>query len=117
MVAGSALGIYSRGRTHFSKLPVLYLGIQGKQLRRFHHPSSGGSKSHLNRSYAIVRHPMYAGALVMLAGIPLALGSWWGLFFFFLTLPILIWRLSDEERFLHKNLPVTRNTRRKYDID
>jgi protein-S-isoprenylcysteine O-methyltransferase Ste14 len=48
---------------------------------------------------------MYAGALVMLAGIPLALGSWWGLFFFFLTLPILIWRLLDEERFLHKNLP------------
>ena len=55
--------------------------------------------------YAIVRHPMYAGALVMLAGIPLALGSWWGLFFFFLTLPILIWRPIDEERFLHKNLP------------
>jgi protein-S-isoprenylcysteine O-methyltransferase Ste14 len=55
--------------------------------------------------YAIVRHPMYAGALVMLAGIPLALGSWWGLFFFFLALPILIWRLLDEERFLHKYLP------------
>jgi len=55
--------------------------------------------------YAIVRHPMYAGALVMFAGIPLALGSWWGLFFFFLTLPILVWRLLDEERFLHKNLP------------
>ena len=29
--------------------------------------------------YAVVRHPMYAGALVMIAGIPLALGSWWGL--------------------------------------
>ena len=55
--------------------------------------------------YAIVRHPMYVGALVMLAGIPLALGSWWGLFFFFITLPILVWRLLDEERFLHKNLP------------
>ena len=55
--------------------------------------------------YAIVRHPMYAGALVMLAGIPLALGSWWGLFFLFLTLSILVWRLLDEERFLHKNLP------------
>src|SRR5262245_36552301 len=56
-------------------------------------------------AYAIVRHPMYAGALVMLAGIPLALGSWWGLFFFFPTLPILVWRLLDEERFLHRNLP------------
>ena len=29
--------------------------------------------------YAIVRHPMYAGALVMLAGVPLALDSWWAL--------------------------------------
>lgn len=28
--------------------------------------------------YAIVRHPMYAGGLVLLAGIPLALGSYWG---------------------------------------
>jgi protein-S-isoprenylcysteine O-methyltransferase Ste14 len=28
--------------------------------------------------YAVVRHPMYSGALVMLLGIPLALGSWWG---------------------------------------
>ena len=27
--------------------------------------------------YAYVRHPMYTGALVMLAGMPLALGSWW----------------------------------------
>ena len=29
--------------------------------------------------YAFVRHPMYAGALVMLLATPLALGSWWGL--------------------------------------
>ena len=28
--------------------------------------------------YAVVRHPMYSGASVMLYGIPLALGSWWG---------------------------------------
>jgi protein-S-isoprenylcysteine O-methyltransferase Ste14 len=55
--------------------------------------------------YALVRHPMYAGALFMLAGIPLALGSWWGVFFFLLTMPVLMWRLIGEERFLHKNLP------------
>src|SRR5262245_20218885 len=52
--------------------------------------------------YAFVRHPMYAGALVMLIGTPLALGSWWGLL---LILPVLIWRLLDEERFLRQNLP------------
>ena len=55
--------------------------------------------------YALVRHPMYAAALVMLFGIPLALGSWWGLFALLLVLPVLIWRLLDEERFLRRNLP------------
>jgi protein-S-isoprenylcysteine O-methyltransferase Ste14 len=55
--------------------------------------------------YALVRHPMYAGALVMLIGVPLALGSWWGLFMLALITPVLIWRLLDEERFLSKNLP------------
>jgi protein-S-isoprenylcysteine O-methyltransferase Ste14 len=47
--------------------------------------------------YALVRHPMYAAALVMLVGIPLALGSWWGLFTLLLIVPVLIWRLLDEE--------------------
>ena len=54
--------------------------------------------------YALVRHPMYAGALVMLIGIPLALGCWWGLFALLFILPVLIWRLLDEERFLRQNL-------------
>jgi protein-S-isoprenylcysteine O-methyltransferase Ste14 len=54
--------------------------------------------------YALVRHPMYAGALIMLIGTPLALGSWWGLFAVLLILPVLIWRLLDEERFLRQNL-------------
>ena len=55
--------------------------------------------------YAIVRHPMYAGALVMLLGIPIALGSWWGVLVIAAMLPALIWRLIDEERFLARNLP------------
>lgn len=55
--------------------------------------------------YAIVRHPMYSGALVMLAGTPLALGSWWGLLMFVLMIFAIAWRALDEERFLHKHLP------------
>jgi protein-S-isoprenylcysteine O-methyltransferase Ste14 len=55
--------------------------------------------------YALVRHPMYAGALVMLAGIPIALGSWWGLLVIVAIMPALIWRLIDEEKFLASNLP------------
>jgi protein-S-isoprenylcysteine O-methyltransferase Ste14 len=54
--------------------------------------------------YAIVRHPMYAGALVMIAGIPLALGSWWGLIPAGLLLPVMVWRLMREEAFLAVNL-------------
>jgi protein-S-isoprenylcysteine O-methyltransferase Ste14 len=54
--------------------------------------------------YAFVRHPMYAGCFPMLIGIPLALGSWWGLAGLVVFVPTLIWRLVDEEGFLRKNL-------------
>jgi len=54
--------------------------------------------------YAVVRHPMYASALLYLLGTPLALGSYWGLVPLVATLPFLIWRLFDEETFLTKNL-------------
>jgi len=54
--------------------------------------------------YAIVRHPMYSGALVMLLGTPLALGSWWGLLVFIPMIFVIVWRLLDEEKFLSKNL-------------
>jgi protein-S-isoprenylcysteine O-methyltransferase Ste14 len=55
--------------------------------------------------YAIVRHPMYAGSLLYLFGMPLALGSFWGLLVFAAMLPALKWRLINEEKFLAKNLP------------
>jgi protein-S-isoprenylcysteine O-methyltransferase Ste14 len=55
--------------------------------------------------YAIVRHPMYAGALLMLFGTALALSSWWGLVPFAVMTLTIAARLLDEERFLAKNLP------------
>jgi protein-S-isoprenylcysteine O-methyltransferase Ste14 len=54
--------------------------------------------------YAIVRHPMYAGAIILIAGIPLALGSWWGLIPAALLVPVIVWRLVREEAFLIVNL-------------
>ena len=54
--------------------------------------------------YAFVRHPMYIGALVMLAGVPLALGSLWGLLAIIPMTLVLVWRILDEEKFLAKNL-------------
>lgn len=55
--------------------------------------------------YAIVRHPMYAGAILVFVGMPLALGSWWGFLFVPLFVAGFAWRLLDEERFLGANLP------------
>ena len=55
--------------------------------------------------YALVRHPMYAGGMVLLLGMPIALGSWWGLIVFAAMIPALIWRLIDEEKFLARKLP------------
>ncbi|HEY5105383.1 MAG TPA: isoprenylcysteine carboxylmethyltransferase family protein [Caulobacteraceae bacterium] len=54
--------------------------------------------------YGLVRHPMYASAIVYLIGMPLLLGSWWGL----AVLPFLIAGLSvrviGEERALREGL-------------
>jgi protein-S-isoprenylcysteine O-methyltransferase Ste14 len=55
--------------------------------------------------YAYVRHPMYAGALWLFIGMPLALGSWLTICLLPLILPVLIWRLLDEERILRRDLP------------
>jgi protein-S-isoprenylcysteine O-methyltransferase Ste14 len=55
--------------------------------------------------YARVRHPMYAGGIIMLLGMPIALGSWWGVLVLAAMLPALIWRIFDEEGFLGENLP------------
>jgi protein-S-isoprenylcysteine O-methyltransferase Ste14 len=63
--------------------------------------------------YAWVRHPMYAGALILLAGIPLALGSLWGLLTLGPFIAIIVWRLLDEEAFLSRQLPGYEAYRRK----
>lgn len=54
--------------------------------------------------YAVVRHPMYSSAAVYFIGLPLALGSYWGLIPTLLAILCLILRLFDEEKFLAKNL-------------
>jgi protein-S-isoprenylcysteine O-methyltransferase Ste14 len=55
--------------------------------------------------YAIVRHPMYGGVLIAALGTPLALGSGWGLLVLLFTIPVLVWRILDEEQLLEKDLP------------
>jgi len=47
---------------------------------------------------------MYAGALLMLIGVPWALGSWWGLCFCVPLTGLIVWRLTNEEKYLLANL-------------
>jgi protein-S-isoprenylcysteine O-methyltransferase Ste14 len=64
-----------------------------------------GQKVMSSGPYALVRHPMYLGWLVTFLGVPLALGSWWGLFTIIPITLVIVWRPLDEETFLARNLP------------
>ena len=54
--------------------------------------------------YGVVRHPMYFGNVVLMIGIPLALGSYWGLLFVIPGLAVLATRILDEEKVLTQQL-------------
>ena len=54
--------------------------------------------------YAIVRHPMYAYAILLLIGAPLLLGSLWGLLGNVLFIPLLALRALGEEALLMEGL-------------
>jgi len=55
--------------------------------------------------YGFVRHPMYFGALFLLVGTPIALGSWWSLLVVPVFIPILVVRTLNEEKVLARDLP------------
>jgi protein-S-isoprenylcysteine O-methyltransferase Ste14 len=54
--------------------------------------------------YKFVRHPMYVGGVIMMVGMPLALGSYWGLFFVIPGVVVLVFRILDEEKLLTQQL-------------
>jgi protein-S-isoprenylcysteine O-methyltransferase Ste14 len=54
--------------------------------------------------YGLVRHPMYTGNVIMMVGIPPALGSYWGLVFVVPGLIVLVSRIRDEEKLLQEEL-------------
>ncbi|HNY34069.1 MAG TPA: isoprenylcysteine carboxylmethyltransferase family protein [Methanothrix soehngenii] len=55
--------------------------------------------------YAIIRHPMYLGVLLMYLLTPIALGSLWAVPIFSLFIPLLVWRIIEEEKILLRDLP------------
>jgi protein-S-isoprenylcysteine O-methyltransferase Ste14 len=54
--------------------------------------------------YAVVRHPMYAGAGILVLATPIALGSWIALAFAVLLMLAISVRLQDEEKLLSAEL-------------
>jgi protein-S-isoprenylcysteine O-methyltransferase Ste14 len=63
-----------------------------------------GQKVVENGVYRLVRHPMYFGALFLIVGTPLALGSWWTLFLMPVFLLTLYFRITREEHVLIRDL-------------
>jgi len=55
--------------------------------------------------YHYVRHPMYAGGLFLFLGMPLLLGSWYGLLLVLVMIPGMAVRAVLEERVLREELP------------
>ena len=80
-------------RTNSFAVPVVKI-----QAERGHHVISDGP-------YAIVRHPMYGGALLLILGTPLLLGSWWGLALSPLLVLLFAARAVMEEHTLIAELP------------
>jgi protein-S-isoprenylcysteine O-methyltransferase Ste14 len=54
--------------------------------------------------YGVVRHPMYVGALILIVGMPLALGSYWGLLTMVPGVLVFVARITDEEKALRQDL-------------
>jgi protein-S-isoprenylcysteine O-methyltransferase Ste14 len=55
--------------------------------------------------YALVRHPMYLGAALVLLATPFALGSEWAFPWALAAVGCLAWRLVEEEHYLALHLP------------
>jgi len=93
LIAFGSYLVYLSFRENSYAAPVVKI-----QAERGHHVISSGP-------YAHVRHPVYAGALLIFIGAPLLLGSWWGLAAAPITAALLAVRAVMEERTLADALP------------
>lgn len=64
-----------------------------------------GQKVITTGPYAVIRHPMYAGVLVLYLSTPLALGSYWALIPFGIFALLFPMRILNEEKVLLRGLP------------
>lgn len=64
-----------------------------------------GQKVITSGPYALVRHPMYLGMILLMIATPLALGSYWAFIPSFALIPMLAARAKNEEELLMNELP------------
>jgi protein-S-isoprenylcysteine O-methyltransferase Ste14 len=113
---------FDAGRFHWSSVPVwlivlgyillcmgFFLSIWVYRVNKFAEPgvriqTDRGHKVIDTGPYAIVRHPLYLGALLMSGGIPLALGSYWALVSSAFGALVLVVRTVLEDRTLQEEL-------------
>ena len=110
------------GRFHWSSIPTwltilgyvllcagFLISIWGESVNRFAEPTvriqtDRGHKVVDTGPYAIIRHPLYSGSLLMFAGIPLTLGSYWAFLPAAAATIVLIVRTVLEDRTLQREL-------------
>jgi protein-S-isoprenylcysteine O-methyltransferase Ste14 len=90
---GSLLGIFLTIRANHYLSPVVRLQEERGQVVISTGP------------YAYLRHPLYASAFLFYLGVPMFLGSWWGVWCAPLFLGLLTYRAVREERWLCARLP------------
>ncbi len=83
---------------------IVFLTFRENSYTRATIEVSAGQKVITSGPYRFVRHPMYAGASLLLIFTPLALGSWVAEIFAVLLILVVSARLLDEEEFLQKDL-------------
>ena len=83
---------------------VVFLVFRENSYTRATIEVSAGQKVITSGPYSMVRHPMYAGASVLIIFTPIALGSWVAVPFAIPLILVVVARLLDEERFLLANL-------------
>jgi protein-S-isoprenylcysteine O-methyltransferase Ste14 len=66
--------------------------------------SFAGASIRVESEQRVVSHPMYVGTVLLMIGIPLALGSYWALLAVVVTVPALAVRITDEEKMLRTEL-------------
>jgi protein-S-isoprenylcysteine O-methyltransferase Ste14 len=92
-----------------SSVPSLYLIFQSTAENTFASTMVRIQKERKQRVistgvYGFVRHPMYLGAVFMMFGAPLLLGSIWGLIIAGMGLLVLVFRIVGEENMLMNEL-------------